>query len=160
MTTEQNIDVARAHRTFSTSCFNAVWDLLEKQDRTVDENEMMLHCAHASLWHWLQRTDRTARNLSIGYWLLSRVYVVLGNATEAYNYGTKCLGVTPNDDPFCVSYAHEAIANAELLAGNHDKAQTHIELAMKTMEKLTDKPNEKAMLAKDLARITDQINSR
>ena len=70
---------AAAHRWFSADCFNRVWALLEKAGRTPAEDERMISLCHASLAHWRERMDCTTRNLSIGYWQLSRVYAVLGH---------------------------------------------------------------------------------
>ena len=37
-----------------------------------------------------------------------------------------CLDITPTDDPFCLGYAHEALAHAEALAGNAELAAEHL----------------------------------
>ena len=34
--------------------FNKTWTLMEKDDRTREEDDEMIHCAHASAYHWLQ----------------------------------------------------------------------------------------------------------
>ena len=52
------MDESKAHRYFSADCFNATWDLMEKSDRTSDDDEMMRAMAHASLFHWLKRDDK------------------------------------------------------------------------------------------------------
>ncbi|WP_395741367.1 hypothetical protein [Prosthecobacter sp.] len=71
-------DSASLHRAFSADCFNRTWQLLEKPDRTAEDDEQMLLLAMASLWHWTQREDCTLRHRSIGYWQVSRVYAVRG----------------------------------------------------------------------------------
>lgn len=106
------IDQAAAHRYFSVHCFNLVWGLLDKTDRNTADNEQMVALAHASVWHWTQRDDCTARNLSIGYWQLSRVYAVIGHGERARHYGQLCLDVSRDDEPFYLGYAYEALARA------------------------------------------------
>ena len=53
-------------RRMAIDLFNGVWRLLEKEDRTVEEDDRMLHMAHASRYHWEQ--VGTAANLSRGEW--------------------------------------------------------------------------------------------
>jgi hypothetical protein len=86
-----DVNEAGAHRFFSAQCFNRAWDLIRKPDRTDLENEQMLLLSQASLWHWTQRSDCTPRHLSIGYWQLSRVQALLGQAENALDSAKKCL---------------------------------------------------------------------
>ena len=47
-----DFDTEQAHRYFSTHCFNMAWQLIEKPDRTPEDDEQMIRLAQASLWHW------------------------------------------------------------------------------------------------------------
>ncbi len=69
MADSPSFDSKHAHRFFSAHCFNSTWKLIDKAKRTEPENEQMIQCTLASLWHWTQREDCTDMNLSIGYWL-------------------------------------------------------------------------------------------
>ena len=40
------------HKKFAVDCFNLVWTLMEKKDRTKEEEVKMIHAAHASRFHW------------------------------------------------------------------------------------------------------------
>ena len=40
------------HRKFAIDLFNQVWDLMDKEDRTQEDNDRMLHAAQASRYHW------------------------------------------------------------------------------------------------------------
>ncbi len=147
-------DLSRAHRWFSADCFNRVWSLLEKPDRTAEDNERMISLAHASLAHWRERTDCTAHNLSIGYWQVSRVYAVLGQAENARHYGQLCLALSVGEAPFYLGYAHEALARAEKLAGNAAAARHHLAEARRLAALVTD-PGERAALEQDLAGLAE-----
>ena len=68
MATSPVFDEATGHRLFSAACFNRVWEGLEVKQRTPEEDEILIACCLASLWHWSQRPDCTRRNMSIGYW--------------------------------------------------------------------------------------------
>ena len=114
-----------AHKHFSAACFNGVWDLLDKTERTEQENELMVEMAHASLYHWLRREDGTAENLSVSYWQISRVYATVGEARMARVYADRCVKISDEGSlpPFFRGYAYEAVARAATLAGASDEAQ-------------------------------------
>lgn len=54
-----DFDIAAAHRHFSASCFNGVWELIDKPHRSSDEDRLMVSMCHASLYHWRQRPIAT-----------------------------------------------------------------------------------------------------
>lgn len=82
MLTNASFDVPAAHRFFAADCFNRAWELIDKPDRTSDDDLRMISLAQASLWHWTERPDCTPRNLSIGYWQLSHIYSAVGLCTK------------------------------------------------------------------------------
>ena len=84
------------HASLSVECFNGVWTLLEKEDRTPEEDALMREMAHASLFHWMMREDVTPRNRSIGLWQVSRVSAVLEDGPVAMRYARDC--VTLSED--------------------------------------------------------------
>ena len=59
------------HRKFGKDLFNGTWTLMEKPDRSPDEDALMIHMAHASNYHWLQVGK--PENFARGHWLCSRV---------------------------------------------------------------------------------------
>jgi hypothetical protein len=142
-------DIAVAHRYFSGDCFNRVWELLDKPDRSRDDDCLMVSMCHASLFHWLQRPDCSSRNLSIGYWQLSRVYSVLRQADNARMYGRLCLTHSENDEPFYLGYAYEALARAELLAGNGGIAKEVLAAGREQAAKVTEY-DDRQVLERDL----------
>ena len=144
-----DLDLAAAHRHFSAACFNGVWELIDKPDRSPDEDRLMVSMCHASLYHWRQRPDCNSRSLSIGYWQLSRVYALLGEADNARQYGRLCLTHSQNEEPFYLGYAYEALARAEFLAGNRNIAEEVLILARVQAAKVSD-AGEREMLRNDL----------
>ena len=147
--TSPDFDLASAHRHFSAACFNGVWELIDKPNRSPDEDRLMVSMCHASLYHWQQRADCTSRSLSIGYWQLSRVYALLGEADNASQYGQLCLSHSQREPPFYLGYAYEALARAEKLAGNRAEAERHLDTARDLALQVTDK-DEREMLEADL----------
>lgn len=149
MSPPANLDLEQAHRHFSVSCFNNAWGLIDKQNRTPEDDQQMLLLAFASIWHWTQRPDSTDKHLSIGYWQVSRLYSLLDDADNARRYAQLCLDKTPTDDPFCLGYAHEALARAETIAGNMSSAGEHLAQAHDHASAVTD-PNDRNLLVDDL----------
>jgi hypothetical protein len=142
-------EVESAHRHFSADCFNRTWELIDKPDRTPADNEQMLLLAYASLWHWTQRPDCTPRNLSVGYWLLSRVYSLLGVPKPARYFGELSLQHAEHEPPFYIGYAHEALARAALVAGDRLALARHFDLARKLAADVED-AEDRALLDGDL----------
>src|SRR5688572_8043756 len=104
MTSTSNFDEAAAHRYFSATCFNRTWDWLDKANRSSDDDEAMIACCLASLWHWLQRPDCTPRNRSVAFWQVSRVYAMVGQPQNAWRYGELCLKASEGEEPFYLGY--------------------------------------------------------
>ncbi|UCC80498.1 MAG: hypothetical protein JSW64_03795 [Candidatus Zixiibacteriota bacterium] len=142
-------DVNQAHKYFSAHCFNRAWDMIDKKDRTAEENERMINLAQASIWHWTEREDCTDQNLSIGYWQASRVYSLVGQADNARRYGNLSLEKSDGGEPFYTGYAYEALARAESVAGNRDKSKEYLLKAREYADKVLD-PEIKKMLTDDL----------
>jgi len=149
MTKEPAFDKETAHKFFSANCFNSAWQYIENSDRTDDEDQRMISLAHASVWHWTQRSDCTANNLSIGYWQLSRVYALLGQADNAKRYAKLCLDITPDDELFLIGYGHEALARAEMVGGTTEKMNEHLTEAKRLADCIAD-AQDKELLVNDL----------
>jgi hypothetical protein len=112
----------------------------------------MLYLSLASLWHWTQRQDCTPTNLSIGYWQVSRVFTLLRQADNARHYGELCLVETQKEGilPFYLGYAYEALARAEMVAGNMNAMEKYLIQAHQVADSLPD-PEAKKQLLSDLA---------
>ena len=147
-------DVKAAHKHFSAACFNRTWDLLDKADRAPEEDQDMLRTAMASMWHWTQRDDCGAMQMSVGYWQISRVYATLGLADPARHYGRLCLEASREEGvgPFFAGYAYEALARAASLEGDGEKRDVYLAEAKKAAESVDDADSKK-MLLDDLATI-------
>lgn len=143
-------DEAAAHRYFSAHCFNRAWKLIGKTDRSPDEDRLMVALSQASLYHWLQRDDCDDRRLSIGYWQASRVQALIGNADEARKYAEVALSHSAELAPFYRGFAHEALARAESVAGNREKAAAHAEKA-RALAMEVEEAEERDLLLGDLA---------
>ena len=155
MAEKPEFDLKIAHRFFAAECFNRAWDLIDKPDRTPDEDQQMIQLGIASVWHWTQRDDCTPTNLSVGYWQTSRIYAILGRAGNARRYGQLCLAASQGEDvlPFYLGYAYEALARAESVAGNAQQRDAHLAAAREVAGRMPDPEAREALLA-DLATIS------
>jgi hypothetical protein len=149
MSASREFDKAAAHRFFSVDCFNRTWTLIEKPDRSPVEDEQMLLLAQASLWHWTQREDCSDRNLSIGYWQVSRVHALRGEGGNALQCAESCLRYSQHQPPFFLAYAHEAMARAAFLNDETRRASDHMREANRLATQVTD-PEERVALERDL----------
>lgn len=147
MIEKPEFDVSAAHKHFSAQCFNMAWGLIDKIDRAAEEDEQMICLSLASLWHWTQRDDCTERNMSIGYWQVSRVYALVGQADAARKYGLLSLECSTEKEPFYMGYAYEALARAESVAGDRKKMEEHLGKARGLAENVSEVESRKILLA-------------
>jgi hypothetical protein len=149
-----DFDAVAAHKYFAATCFNSAWPLIDKVDRTPDEDDQLVALGHASLWHWTQRADCTDTNLSIGHWLLSRIYSVLRDAPQARKYAESCLRISqqPGMEPFHLGIAYEAVARSASLARDWAAAASAVAEARSLAERVSDDESRTQLLG-DLATI-------
>ena len=104
----------RERRQRAVDLFNLVWRFLEKADRTPEDDETMVHAAHASRFYWGE--VGTAANWARGDWQLARVYTTLGRIEPALHHAERCLAhclAHPEAmDDWDLPYAYEALARA------------------------------------------------
>jgi hypothetical protein len=141
-----------AERQLAADLFNGVWRLLDKPDRTVEEDDRMLHMAHASRYHWDQ--VGTAENRSRGEWQCSRVYAVLGRAEPALHHANRNLEIcrAHGIGDFDLAFAYEALARAWALAGDGEQARARIEQARAAAADVAEDEDRELLLA-DLATV-------
>jgi hypothetical protein len=147
MTGKADVDIAAAHRHFSAWCFNQAWDLIEKADRTEADDRLMVALNQASIFHWLNRPDCTAKNMAVGYWQASRIQALLGKADEAMRHAHTCLGYSDGLEPFNLGYAYEALARAAGLAGDAQALAEYLGRAEALAEQVSDAADRRLLMA-------------
>jgi tetratricopeptide (TPR) repeat protein len=154
MANQPEFDLQAAHRYFSAQCFNQAWELIDKPSRTPAEDEQMIRLSMCSHWHWTQRQDVTADNLSVGYWQTSRIYALLGQVEQARHYAQLCLEASQGEGvlPFALGYAYEALARAAMIAGDQQRMEQYLAEARRVSERMVD-AEAKKMLLDDLTTI-------
>lgn len=137
------------HRKFAVDLFNLTWEYLDKPERTIEDNDLMLNAAHASRYHW--EVVGTPVNLARGEWQLSRVYSVLGRPEPAQYHARRCLEICEENEigDFDLAYAYEALARAYAVASQMDKSHQYLELARQAGEKIAEE-DDKALFISDI----------
>jgi hypothetical protein len=137
-------------RRLAASLFNRVWTLLGSS-RGRDEDDEMLHAAHASRFHWGE--VGTAAQRARGEWQCARVYAVLGRAEPALHHAGRCLDLcrehSVDMEPFDEPAAREAVARALVVAGRSEEARAELAAARQLLDGVDDR-DDRAVLERDL----------
>jgi tetratricopeptide (TPR) repeat protein len=145
-----NVHADVDHRSLGVALFNEVWRLIE----TREDDERMLHAAHASAYHWNEAPECEPKNRARSEWQLSRVYAVLGRSEPALHHAQRCLEICEaaleNMEDWDLPFAYEALARAHLVAGDATEARRSEERARKLGEELAD-PEDREHLDEALA---------
>jgi hypothetical protein len=143
---------SQAHRKFAVDLFNFTWDLIDKKDRTPEEDDTMIHAAHASRFHWSR--VGTALNLVIGEWQVSRVYAVLQRPQAALYHATRSREICEAHDikGFHLAEAYEALARAHAGLGHAAESARCLRIACEMGEQLEDQEDRDVLFA-DLATV-------
>jgi hypothetical protein len=104
------------HRQLGVDLFNEVWRLIE----TREDDDRMLHAAHASRFHWGEAPECRPENVVRGEWLASRAYVTLRRGEPAVWHARRCFEHCEEAaiGDWDLAYAYEALARAHALAGD------------------------------------------
>jgi hypothetical protein len=151
MTKEKEYTEPECHRKFAVNLSNLVWRSLDKKDRTKEEDDKIVHAAHASRFHW----DEIGKpiNLGRGEWQISRVYSVLNRPESALYHAKRYLEICKENSIGGFDLAYEAIARAYAVAGKKDEADKYMELAKEAGEQNEEK-EDKNLLYSDLETIS------
>ncbi|HLX19745.1 MAG TPA: hypothetical protein VKR23_06300 [Gaiellaceae bacterium] len=143
--------MATTDRELGIELFNKTWALMESPDRDPDE---LLHCAHASAYHWMQAG--TVANRARSEWQCSRVYAVLGRPEPALHHARRCLEIcesAPDEiEEFDLPFAYEALARAYAVGGDEAGAREWLDRARTASERIADE-DDRVLLEADLATI-------
>jgi hypothetical protein len=117
-------------RKLAAGLFNETWRLMALPDRTPEQNDTLIHTAHASRYHW-GRVGTTV-NAARGEWLCSRVYAVLERPEPSLWHAHRCLDLlkeASSAEDWDMAAAYEALARACRLSGATAAANEWLERA-------------------------------
>ena len=115
------------HRQLGVDLFNEVWRLIKSRE----DDDRMIHAAHASRFHWGEAPECKPENLARGEWQISRVHTVVGLAEPALRHAQRCLALCEANalGDWDLAYAYEAIARAHKTAGRLAEVAEYKKLA-------------------------------
>jgi len=144
-------------RLLAAQLFNETWRLMEQRDRTAQDDDRMIHAAHASRYHWGQVPDATPAHLARGEWQISRVYAVLGRAEPALHHAQRVLDICQDNDirDWDLAFAFEALARAHAVAGDPAQARHYTDQALTAVSHIADE-EDRALVLADLETIPGQ----
>ena len=140
-------DEKAIHKRLAINLFNQTWDLIDKEERTQEEVDRMIHSAHASRYHW--EVAGTPLNIARGEWQVSHVYAILERVEPCLYHANRCLQITLEHDlqDFDLAFAYEAMARGCKLAGDEVETAKYVELAKEAATKIKDLEDRKYFLS-------------
>jgi len=145
--TEEKTPSKEEHKKFAISLFNLTWSLLDNKDRTREEEDKMVHAAHASRYHWGE--IGTPLEFERGEWQISRVYSILGRSEPALYHAKRCLDICKENDieDFDIAFAYESMARALSVAGDKAECEKYLQLATEAGENIKKKEDKDYFLS-------------
>ncbi len=152
--TTEPLDAA-TQKELAKRLFNRVWELLEKSDRSLSDDEELVDAAHASRYFWSIVGD--TQNLAISDWQLSRVFAVLARPEPAVHHARRCqqLAGTLPEVAWLQASAYEALARAYAVSGDQAVAREWRAKAENQLELIEDR-DERDIVARDIATLPVQ----
>jgi DNA-binding transcriptional MerR regulator len=148
---------ADTHRQIGAQLFNHVWSLLETEGRTTEQDDEMLHAAHASRWHWGQTgVPDIHQRLAVGEWQCSRVYAVLGRGEPSLHHARRCVELIDAGgmEDWVTASAYEGMARASRTAGDRAAFEEWRARAHAAMAEISD-AEDREVIENDLATLAD-----
>jgi hypothetical protein len=134
-----------------------VWTLLETEDRTQEQDDEMLHAAHASRWHWSQAGVADLRQrLAVGEWQCSRVYAVMDRGEPALFHAARSVQLAEGEgiEDWALAASYEAMARASRVAGDRRAFETWRERARAATDAIAEE-EDREVIENDLASLGD-----
>jgi hypothetical protein len=144
-------------RQLAADLFDRTWELLELPGRTSDQDDEMIHGAHASRYHWGE--VGTPANRTRGEWQCSRVYAVLGRAEPALHHARRCLAMCEEHGlgDWDLAAAWEAVARAARVARDEELYREALAHGRAALEGIAD-PEDRRLIATDLDALEGELD--
>lgn len=144
------------HRKVAKQCFNKAWDYLDKKDKDANDEQQMLHLAHASRYHWT--FVGTPRNMAVSDWQVSRVYAALTQPHLALHFAKSALERMEKDNLSEILHTgYEGMARAYAIAKDNQSARNYIKKAREQLDKATGLDDEDKKIYTDQIRETEEL---
>ena len=142
------------HRRLAVDLYNATWSLLDRDDRTTEDDDAMIAAAHASMHHWSQVDGVRPENIGRGHWLCSRVHAVMAQPDAAAYHADRYMTIARSQPvgDWDLAAALEASARAAAVAGDWDAAEDFAARARAACASITEQ-DDREVIEADLATV-------
>ncbi len=146
------MDEREAHQYFAIETFNGAWELIEKPDRSDDDNATMLERAFASRWHW--GFVGGPEQLATGDWQIAHVASLLGYGWMAQFYARRAFDTCEREGwgDWQRASMLEGMARAAAAAGDTEQHAQYYALAAEAVAAIAE-DEERAVIASQLATV-------
>jgi hypothetical protein len=143
---------AEWERDVAKALFNGTWTLIDKPDRTGEDDIQMLLSAMASRWHWGRVGG--PEQVANGDWQVGHVASLIGFGTVALVFANRnlALALAEGWDGWRLASAHEGVARACSVLGDHEGLKRHYAEAEAALAREPD-DEERAIIADQLTTI-------
>lgn len=141
---------AAADRKLAADLFNRTWTLLDTPQRTPEQDDELIHAAHASAYFWLRVGG--AQQHFRSHWQLTRVYAALNRPEPALHHAERARHLCSDRalTPFDHACLFEVTARAYHAAGRLTEARISLQRARFVAMQLTE-PDEITVMNTDFA---------
>lgn len=141
-----------AERQLARHLFNRAWQLIDNQDRTAEQDRMMLVTACAAYLHW--DAVGTEENRAIADWQIAHVASMLGYGDLALCHATSALSrVRAAGLPgWLHASALEGLARAHAAAGNQAERDFYLKQAIEAVAAVAD-AEERELISAQIATV-------
>ena len=146
------MDEKEAHQYFAIETFNSAWELIEKPDRSDDDDAAMLERAFASRWHW--GFVGGLLQLASGDWQIAHVASLLGYGWMAQFYAQRAFDICEREGwgDWQRASMLEGMARAAAAAGDTEGHARYYALAVDAVAAI-EEDAEREVIASQLATV-------
>jgi hypothetical protein len=122
-------ELHKRHRWFAVECNNRSWTLIERPERTADEDDELLLRAHAAAFHW--QAIGTEEQRALADLLLAHTHALIGRPDFASRYAGRAYGFFSAErrEPWQRAFAEAAMAHAAAVSGRTLEHAAHYQRA-------------------------------
>jgi hypothetical protein len=146
------MDETQAHQYFAIETFNGAWELIEKRERTADDDAEMLQRAFASRWHW--GFVGGPEQLATGDWQIAHVASLLGYGWMAQFYARRAFEICERESwtDWRRASMLEGLARSAAAAGDFAARAHYFALAEDAIAQIAE-AGDRALIASQLATV-------
>ena len=140
-------DEPKWRRRLGSGANNRAWTLSEQLSRTREEDDEMLHAAHASAYLW--STVGNEQNAALANLLLGQVHALLGSAALAARFSNSAseFFTGRKSEPWELALTHAVAANAAHCSGDIPSHRAEYAAALRAIETIADAEEKEIVLA-------------